>query len=64
MEWALNNIQTNHLHCGTVSLGAQWHSATLQETFSFGKASVRISDHANHLRITKIEGVSDFYEAH
>jgi hypothetical protein len=64
MKWALNYIQTNHLHCGTVSLGAQWHSATLQETFSFSKASVRISDHANHLRITKTEGMSDVYETH
>jgi len=23
MAWTLNNIQTNHLQCGTVSLGAQ-----------------------------------------
>lgn len=64
MEWALNNIQTNHLQCGTVSLGVQWYIAILQETFSLGKASVRISDHAYHLRITKIEGMSDVYETH
>jgi hypothetical protein len=31
---------------------------------SFSKAIVRISDVANHLRITKIEGTNDIYETH
>jgi hypothetical protein len=31
---------------------------------SFGKTTVRILDLANHLRITKIEGMSDVYETH
>jgi len=47
-----------------VSLGDQKHSETLQETLSFGKDAARILDHANHLRITKIEDMSDVHETH
>jgi len=64
MELALNNIQTNHLHCGSMSLGTQWHSATLQKTFSFDKATVGISYLASHLRVTKIEGMRDVCVTH